>query len=865
MQRWLLFGAAVLLLSCGPERQNFIARNYHTFVSYFNGYYHAEQRFRLAQREIELKTPDPIDSFLRVFPLIEPSLAREQYGRLEEATKKCEVIIFRHKNGRYLDDCRTLIGQCWVLRSNLPSAQQNFTYVLNAFPQTPLRAKIYWWEAYAALQEENPYRAETRLTDLLGLTPKQIPKKLKPQAEALLAQALIAKGEPHLALPFLERSAGKLDTRLRRARAYYLLGQLYLHQNKPDKALAAFQKAVRLNPTNQLTFQAQLQKSLILGTKEPRFLRQLERMARQARYEDFRDQIYYRLGQIAAENKNYDAALTYYKKAGSSGNSPARALAHYEAGNLYFIRYQDLASAQKHYDSAAKLIPENHPKASEIKALQARFGEYARLRNDLNRQDSLLRLAELSPQAQEQAIEAYIQTEVSRRAAEKAKTASASSSAAPPPNPFFQQQSKSSFYFDNPVLVSQGKQEFIRLWGERPNEDHWRQNQKGMRLAGAPSSTPQNKPNTTDSTQIDWPDNPADLTPQKLGQLKKRLLATIPKSPEAKRNLEDSLITTALMLAQLYQEAFQQPDSAKSTYLWLRQRLPHREAAQIPALYGLYVVHLGTPEALPYKNELLQKYPDSEYAQRLRGENRFASISSVEDIHTALLEAYARNEYETVTGFGLATQKRWEGQPIEPAIRYLIAAAYVHQQNIQAAIPHLQVILKNFPQAACTPLAQKLLSRLEKGQTQILAESAPSSPPTSAEPTRQTSAFNLETRAGEPILVVILVPKDKITSEELKQHLARTNQSAFADSKLNLVVFLYNQTHHLGYIAQFGDYKAAHAYLEVLQAQAWFTQLGLKAPLDAFPISQSNFRIAFTQKRMQEYAAFYAQTRPSMR
>ncbi len=857
----------VLLAGCGAERQNFIARNYHTFVSYFNGYYHAEQRFRLAQQDIELKTPDPVDSFIRVFPLIEPNIAREQYGRLEEATKKSEVIIFRHKNGRYIDDCRTLIGQCWVLRSNLPSAQQNFTYVLNAFPQTPLRAKLYWWEAYAALQDDNPYRAETRLTDLLALPLKQIPKKLKPQADALLAQALIAKREPHLALPFLERSAAKLDTRLRRARAYYLLGQLYLHQNKPDKALSAFHKVVRLNPTNQLTFQAQLQKSLILGAQNPRFLRWLERMARQTRYEDFRDQIYYRLGQIAADNRNYDAALAYYKKAGSSGNSPARALAHYEAGNLYFLHYQDLAAAQKHYDSAAKLIPDKHPKAVEIKALQTRFSEYARLRSDLARQDSVLRLAELSPEAQEQVIEAYIQAEVSRRAAEKAKAAT---SATPnqPTNPFLQQTTGSSgggFYFDNPVLVNQGKQEFIRLWGERANEDHWRRSQKDLQLSSTAGTTPKSKTSQNDSTHIDWPDDPAQLTPQKLRELKKRLAATIPRSAEAKRNLEDSLITTALSLAQLYQEAFQRPDSANSTYTWLRRRLPHRDAAQIPALYGLYVVHLGTPEATSYKNELLQKYPDSEYAQRLRGKNRFASISSVEDIHAALLEAYSQDEYERVIGFGLATQARWEGQPTEPAIRYLIAAAYVHQQNAQAAIPHLQTIIKNFPQATCTPLAQKLLSRLEKGQTQIVAESAPgpSAPPTS--PTTQAPAFNLEARTGEPILVVLLVPKDKTNSEELKQHLARMNQSAFADSKLNLVVFLYNQTHHLGYIAQFGDYKAAHAYLDVLQAQAWFTQLGLKVPFDAFPISQSNFRIAFTQKRMQDYAAFYAQNPPRMR
>ena len=411
----------LFLIGCGAERQNFLARNYHTFVSYFNGYYHADKRFRTAQAEIELKTPDPSEGYVRVFPLIDPAIAREHYTRLEEATKKCEVIIFRHKNGRYVDDCRTLIGQCWVLRSNLPNAEQNFSYVLSAFPGTPLRPKVYWWEAYTALQDHNPYRAETRLTEILGMSSREVPRRLRAEAEALLAQALIEKGEPALAVRFLERSAPKLGTRLRRARAYYLLGQLYLEQKKSEAAFQAFQKVVRLNPTNQLTFQAQLQKSLLAGARDPRLLRRLERMAQQTRYEDYRDQIYYRLGHIALESQNYEAALAYFKRAGSGGSSPARALAHYEAGNIYFMHYQDLASAQKHYDSAASLIPENHPRAAELKALQSRFQEYGRLRHEVKLYDSLLTLSSLSPEELDRSLEAYIQSEVSRRAAEKAR------------------------------------------------------------------------------------------------------------------------------------------------------------------------------------------------------------------------------------------------------------------------------------------------------------------------------------------------------------------------------------------------------------------------------------------------------------
>ncbi|MCS7153003.1 MAG: tetratricopeptide repeat protein [Bacteroidia bacterium] len=874
MQRsWPLI-LALGLWGCGAERQNAIARTWHTFVSYFNGYYHADQRFRQSQREIELHTPDPAEGYIRVFPLVDPSIARSHYSRLEEAAKKCEVIIFRHKNGRYIDDSRTLIGQTWVLRSNLPNAELNFNYVLNAFPNTPLRAKLYWWQAYAALHEDNPYRAETRLTEALNLPGKQL-KPYKAEIEALLAQTLIAKGQPELARPFLERSVKHLDTRLRRARAYYLLGQLYLAEKKYDLAEAAFRKVYRLNVTNGLTFQSQFQLSLLRGTKDPRLVRRLEKMAHSARYEDYRDQIYYRIGQMYEEKGQYEAALAAYKKAGSAGQSPARALAHYAAGTIYFERMNNLSAAQKHFDTAAALIPEKHPRAPEIKALQARFKEYAELKARLYTADSLLLLAEMAPEAQERAIEAYIQAEVLRRAAEKARTQQENANNPLPPNPFLQSQNfgaggrGSGFYFDNPIQVSNGKQEFIRLWGERPDEDHWRRRNKATVIAGREEEKKVKKELSDSTAAVEWPDDPSQLTPQRINTLKKRLLATIPRSPAQKRAMEDTLIGAALMLAQVYLEAFARKDSAERLYSWLRKRLPHRSEAQIPALYGLYVIYSGTPEAEPYKKELLEKYPDSEYAKLLRSGGRLAQTSSEPylDIHQALLERYEEGEYQTVVSFGEATQPRWKGTPSEPQILYLLGAAYIHLGEADKAKPYLSQLVQSYPQAACTPLAQKLLQRLDKGQTQLVAESQPepSTPPPSSPSSPNVSGFTLQSRAGEAILVILLVPKDKITSDALKQNLSHTHQQYYGDQKLSLTVFLYNNSHHLAYIAQFSDYRSAMAYIQTIENEAWFKELGVKAPQDFFPISQANFRVAFTQRRMHDYAAFFAQNKESFR
>lgn len=862
--KWGVLLGLIGVLGCSAERNTALSRTWHTFVSYFNGYYHANQRFKLAQREIELQTPEPNEGWVSVFPLVDPNYARSQYNRLEEATKKCEVIIFRHKNGKYIDDSRTMIGKAWLLRSNLSNAEMNFNYVLNAFPETPLRPWIYWWQAYAALHDENPYRAETQLLEALKLPESQL-KSARPYIEVLLAQIWASKEEQRgQAIKFLERSAKKLDTRLRRARAYYLLGQLYEAQNNLSQAYRAYRKAARLNPTNALSFKAHFQLSMLGKGSEADLIRKLERMAKTARYEDYRDQIYYRIAQLYRKQGQYKAALEAYKKAGSSGNSSARALAHYEAGNLYFMQFHDLAAAQRHYDTAATLIPANHSQAAEIKMLQARFKEYALLRDKVHRSDSLLRLGDLPLEERERIIEAYIHSEISRRAAEKARQQTQMLSPTMPPSPFLSTTSSGrggGFYFDNPIQVANGKEEFKRLWGERVDEDHWRRSQKTS------TATLQRKENETqqqsaDSLQIEWPDDPAQLTPSRLQALKKQLLATVPETPSQRKALEDTLITSALSLAQLYVEAFGKKDSALAIYRWLLQRVPHRSDACAPALYGLYALSSGSPQAQTYKAELLQKYPDSEYARLLSGK-AFFQDAPVSDIHQAILESYQKGEYTSVIAFAEVTKRRWEGTSSEPAILYLIAAAHVHLGENPAARLLLDTLVRKHSGSTCAALAQKLLSFLEHG--------LPASPPPSTDSQVSASAspsfsdFQLQPSPGEPILVLLLVERSRISSEELKVKLSRTNERYFGEQRLSMVVFLYNDTHHLAYIAQFPDYKAAEAYIQTIQGESWLQQLNLRVPQDIFPISQSNFRIAFTQRKMQEYAYFYAQQRQYLR
>ncbi|MGQ9862890.1 MAG: type IX secretion system periplasmic lipoprotein PorW/SprE [Bacteroidia bacterium] len=852
---WAKCTLSFSLMGCGAERQNVVARSYHTFVSYFNGYYHAEKKFREAQDKIEQSMPLPSEGWLPIYIKVDPTHAKPSYTLLEEAAKKCEVIIFRHKNGNYVDDSRALIGRTWVYRGNLVNARMNFDYVLLAFPRTPLRASIYWWQAYSALQEDNLYGAENALAKADQLSEKEFPKKWHPAYDALRAQMYAQKGEISLALHFLSRSVHKLRPRYLRARGYYFLGQLYAAQEKRKEAYQAFQKVYRMNVSNGLTFQAQFQKTLLGVAGSDVSLKELQKMARQKRYEEYWDHLYYRMGELYLSRKDYPSALEAFLAAGRQKQAAVpvmRSLGYYQAGILYFEHFGSLDRAQEVFDTAATLIPESHLRAKEIKLLAGRFKQYALRKKQIATLDSLLSLARLSPEAQRAHVESHIQAEIQKRRQQKTTPSIVNPNLQP--NPFFMQnQAGAGFYFDNPMLVENGKREFVRLWGERKDEDHWRRKNKQAVFSSASSSK----------------DPFADLenlTPEKLEKLRDSYLAQIPKTPQQIANVEDSLIEAALHLRQIYFEVFQKPDSAYALDKWLIKRFPQRLKAVLPAAYGLATSNL--PEAPTYRALILEKYPDSEYARLLRGEKKVAPSTGFDKAYATLLEAYNNNEYPTVIGFGEYLVSRFAELDQVVYVYYLVAAAYTHQQEYDSALKYLDIMEKRFSKSSLAPQAKKLRQLIQgarKGKEPAPSPIASSNSLVQQKPSEPNlQGFSAHLKSNEVALVVFLVPQENISSDELKQRLRKFHEQYFAGQGLNLSVFLYERIYHLAYISQFPDYRTADVYTQALERESWVRELVAEPSRAIFFISQSNFRVAFTQRRLEDYAEYYMRNRMEM-
>ena len=214
-------------------------------------------------------------------------------------------------------------------------------------------------------------------------------------------------------------------------------------------------------------------------------------MARYDRNKEYLDQIYYAIGNLYLSRTDTIKAIENYKLAAekSTRNGIEKAIAQLALGNLYYNR-REYALAQPCYTEAIPLLPENYPGYDSLQLRSDVLDELAVYAQNVELNDSLLRLSEMPREQQLKIIGAIIDT-LKRHEAEEAERIkreeylaqqaaqgnnNMQGSANAPTT--FTINTDDSWYFYNTSTRNAGKTEFQRRWGSRRLEDDWRRRNK---------------------------------------------------------------------------------------------------------------------------------------------------------------------------------------------------------------------------------------------------------------------------------------------------------------------------------------------------------------------------------------------------
>jgi len=220
----------------------------------------------------------------------------------------------------------------------------------------------------------------------------------------------------------------------------------------------------------------------------------------------------------------------------------------------------------------------------------------------------------------------------------------------------------SSFYFYNPTTVAYGKNEFIKIWGERKLQDNWRLSKQRANNS---------KGNTKKDVVI------AAKEEEKFSP--EFYLAKLP----TKQSEIDSIIREKnyayYQLGIIYKEKFKEFNLAKSKLETLLENNPETRLI-LPSKYNLLRIYeaLGlNRKADLVKEDIIKNYSQSRYAEILLNPESELSKdkNSPEAIYTRLYKQFSNQEYAEVVAETETQIKRLEGDPIVPKFEILKASA----------------------------------------------------------------------------------------------------------------------------------------------------------------------------------------------
>lgn len=700
-----------LLTSCSRKKDKFINRNFHAVTAEFNALYNGYVALDEGRKNLNDAYFDnywevlPIERMQVFEDIVLPGQSKnEQFSRAEEkatkAIQKHSINIDGKEKNPQMDEAYLLLGKARYFDQRFIPALEAFNYILYKYPASDKINQAKVWREKTNIRLDNDELAIKNLKRLL----KQ--EKLEGQdladATAILAQAYLNIKVVDTAITQLEIASNATKNNDERGRYRFIQGQLYNELGNKDSANVAFDKVIELNRKTPRIYMisAHLEKIKNFDFENGNKLEATELLTELEENREnrpFLDKIYHQIGAFHLNNHSDSLAVAYYNKSlrTNSRDNLLKAKNYEILGDMNFdaSRY---AEAGKYYDSTMSNLVLNSKPYRVIKRKRDNLEDVIYYEAIAKTNDSILSLVNLSEPERQAYFQSFVETLKAKAEAEKeqADAAQRNTGLVTGNNPINNQAQRQNtpnpstlFYFYNPTTVAYGKNEFIKIWGNRSLEDNWRWSSKGT------SGVVDNSVST--GNLIASASDEEKLDPQ-------YYLSKIPSEEKEIDSISKERNYAYYQLGLIYKEKFKEYDLAKDKLQNLLKSNPE-ERLILPSKYNLYKIYelLGeNDEATIAKNDIITAYPDSRYASILKNPEQVSDKdeNSPESLYEALYAKHENQEYAEVISKSEEYINTFDGEPIVPKLELLKATALGRLQGYETytkAINNLAVTYAN--------------------------------------------------------------------------------------------------------------------------------------------------------------------------
>ncbi|MDO5978819.1 tetratricopeptide repeat protein [Flavivirga spongiicola] len=710
----IILCATLLVVSCSRKKDKFISRNFHAVATEFNTLYNGYNALEEGRLSLNEGYTDnywevlPIERMQIFDEIVLPGQSKnESFTRAEEkavkAIQKHSMNIDGKEKNPQMDEAHLLLGKSRYFDQRFIPALEAFNYILYKYPASDKINQAKVWREKTNIRLDNDDLAIKNLKRLLYQ--EDLEGQDLADATSMLAQAYLNTKSVDSAITQLEIASNAAKSNDERGRYRFIQGQLYNKLGKKDSANMAFDKVIALNRKTPRIYMisAHIEKVKNFDYENGNKLELTELLTElQENRENrpFLDKIYHQIAEYHLNNQSDTLAIAYYNKSlrTNSQDKLLKARNYEILGDMNFDK-SIYKAAGEYYDSTLGNLVLNSKPYRVIKRKRDNLEDVIYYETIAQANDSVLRLVNLPEEERlayfESLVEKLkIQAEEEEEKKKKEEAAKRNAGLVTVNNTLGGQNPRGRapnqatvFYFYNPTTVAYGKNEFVKIWGDRSLEDDWRWSDKAK--SGGISNDINNNNVLASATEEELFD------PQ-------FYISKIPSEEKEIDSISKERNYAYYQLGLIYKEKFKEYELAKSKFQNLLKSNPE-ERLILPSKYNLYKIYevLGeNDEAEIAKNEIISTYPDSRYATILSSPELATERdeNSPESLYETLYEQHENQEYADVISKSENYINVFDGEAIVPKFELLKATAIGRLYGYDAynkAVKHIAVTYAN--------------------------------------------------------------------------------------------------------------------------------------------------------------------------
>ena len=896
-----LVGCAILMLlaSCSTQKAKWANVTYHNTTTHYNIWWNGNESLKEAVRTLETTVADDYTQILPVYVMGTSKEVMTVYPQLDRAIEKGVKGIQKHsimvggvEHVPYISKCYLLTAYATFYKQDYVTTENTCLLMKNQFSGTVVGDEASILSARCKTADKRYSDAESELDELVvALSKDNFSKKLKVKLYSAMAEATLPQEKYKKAVQFIKMALESGPSKAEKARLNYILGQVYQKLEKRPVATRYYEKALANTNVYVMEFNARLSIAScadLSHSNVEKLERSLDRMLADRKNDEYHDQIYYAKGEMYMGMKDAQKACDNFalSVATATTNQAQKAKSAIRLAEIEYELFENYDKAQRYYDTAMQVIKSDYPHYYDIKRRYDVLTSLVAYTRVYERNDSLLAVANMSPEERESFIQQKINTlkqqeeeakkrELLNQLAEDAKAQ--------------QNTLQGDWYFYNNNTVQKGKETFRQRWGSRVLEDYWFLSQKGLlgmnMLAGfedeSATDIAETDSTSSDSTTVMLPGgNPNDPHSQAY------YLKDLPSTVEARDSMHAETAIALLNAGYIFYDGIGNTPRALECYLRMANDYTEYDEV-VQAFYMLYRIYEkqgNTPNANYYRDMVLMGFPDCDFANMIRDDEYYKEIIKrdqiLNDEYADLYNTYRRKRYVEVINTVQNLESQYPNNKALNRFKYWQGLACMHLDSVDRAVGIFQSLVADNPATdSIVPLAQAQLDFLGKGGRyhDASAPNASSEEITKVEEQAATGRENLPAQtvaeAEEAELspeaqlyryretmqhyVFVIVDDKKVRATEVQYRLSDFNAQYYSNSDYKVNAIMFTDSTQMITIHRFNNAESALSYWQHLQSDESPLKKYDASTYVVYPISTQNYSTFYSRKNIDAYREFF--------